>query len=78
MNALFLILFLLFPRFFDRDVNCIRDFFKRRFGYESSLHPVFGDVMYVALQPNSHWLMFEFLLMLSRVSFSGGGHGSQQ
>ncbi|PNF36561.1 Serine/threonine-protein kinase RIO2 [Cryptotermes secundus] len=31
--------------FFDRDVNCIRNFFKRRFGYESSLHPTFSDVM---------------------------------
>lgn len=31
--------------FFDRDVNCIRNFFKRRFGYESSLHPTFNDVM---------------------------------
>jgi RIO-like serine/threonine protein kinase len=54
MSMVFLILFRLFPRFFDRDVNCIRDFFKRRFGYESSLHPAFSDVMYVALQPNSH------------------------
>lgn len=53
-NALFLILFLPFRRFFDRDVNCICDFFKRRFGYESSLHPAFSDVMYVTLQPNSH------------------------
>jgi len=43
-----------FCRFFDRDVNCVRDFFKRRFGYESSLHPAFSDVMYVTLQPNSH------------------------
>uniref|UniRef100_A0A1B6CY58 Serine/threonine-protein kinase RIO2 n=1 Tax=Clastoptera arizonana TaxID=38151 RepID=A0A1B6CY58_9HEMI len=31
--------------FFDRDVNCIRDFFKRRFGYESSLHPTFEDIL---------------------------------
>ena len=54
MNALFLILFLPFCRFFDRDVNCICDFFKRRFGYESSLHPAFSDVMYVTLQPNLH------------------------
>lgn len=54
MNALFLILFLSFRRFFDRDVNCICDFFKRRFGYESSLHPAFSDVMYVTLQPNSY------------------------
>lgn len=54
MNALFLISFLTFRRFFDRDVNCICDFFKRRFGYESSLHPAFSDVMYVTLQPNSH------------------------
>lgn len=30
--------------FFDRDVNCVRDFFKRRFGYESSLYPTFGDI----------------------------------
>jgi len=54
MNALFLILFLPFCRFFDRDVNCICDFFKRRFGYESILHPAFSDVMYVTLQPNLH------------------------
>ena len=31
--------------YFDRDVNCIRDFFKRRFGYESLLHPIFEDVV---------------------------------
>ncbi|XP_046400070.1 serine/threonine-protein kinase rio2 [Ischnura elegans] len=31
-------------RYFDRDVNCIRDFFKKRFGYESSLHPTFKDL----------------------------------
>ncbi|XP_066994504.2 serine/threonine-protein kinase RIO2 [Anabrus simplex] len=31
--------------YFNRDVNCIRDFFKRRFGYESSLSPSFSDVM---------------------------------
>lgn len=30
--------------FFDRDVTCVRDFFKRRFGYESSLYPTFEDV----------------------------------
>lgn len=30
--------------FFDRDVNCIRVFFKRRFNYESSMHPTFEDV----------------------------------
>jgi len=30
--------------FFDRDVNCIRDFFKRRFGYESELAPCFEDI----------------------------------
>lgn len=31
--------------YFSRDVNCIRDFFRRRFGYESSLSPLFSDVM---------------------------------
>ncbi|XP_073977669.1 RIO kinase 2 [Rhodnius prolixus] len=30
--------------FFERDVKCVRDFFKRRFGYESMLHPTFDDV----------------------------------
>lgn len=30
--------------FFDRDVNCLRDFFRRRFGYESELAPVFDDI----------------------------------
>ncbi|XP_011175459.2 serine/threonine-protein kinase RIO2 isoform X2 [Solenopsis invicta] len=30
--------------YFQRDVNCIRDFFKRRFGYESELYPTFEDV----------------------------------
>ncbi|KAL6258563.1 hypothetical protein P5V15_010518 [Pogonomyrmex californicus] len=31
--------------YFERDVNCIRDFFKRRFGYESELYPTFQDVL---------------------------------
>lgn len=30
--------------FFMRDVNCVRDFFKRRFGYESEYHPTFDDI----------------------------------
>ncbi|XP_018306519.1 serine/threonine-protein kinase rio2 [Mycetomoellerius zeteki] len=30
--------------YFERDVNCIRDFFKRRFGYESELYPTFQDI----------------------------------
>ncbi|KFO34301.1 serine/threonine-protein kinase RIO2 [Fukomys damarensis] len=30
--------------YFDRDVKCIRDFFMRRFGYESELYPVFSDI----------------------------------
>lgn len=29
---------------FERDVNCIRDFFKRRFAYESELYPTFEDI----------------------------------
>nr|CAG4640780.1 EOG090X04DJ [Eulimnadia texana] len=29
---------------FDRDVKCLRDFFKRRFNYESELFPTFGDI----------------------------------
>lgn len=31
----------LFSRYFNRDVECIRRFFKRRFRYESSLYPRF-------------------------------------
>lgn len=30
--------------YFDRDVTCIRDFFKRRFGYESEMFPTFKDL----------------------------------
>ncbi|XP_043276834.1 serine/threonine-protein kinase RIO2 isoform X2 [Venturia canescens] len=30
--------------YFNRDVNCIRDFFKRRFAYESQLYPSFNDI----------------------------------
>ncbi|XP_074138118.1 serine/threonine-protein kinase RIO2 [Sminthopsis crassicaudata] len=30
--------------YFDRDVKCIRDFFIRRFSYESELYPTFGDI----------------------------------
>lgn len=30
--------------YFDRDVQCIRDFFKRRFNFESELYPKFSDV----------------------------------
>ena len=32
-------------RYFDRDVGCIREFFKRRFNYESELFPNFTDVV---------------------------------
>jgi RIO-like serine/threonine protein kinase len=34
-------------RYFDRDVQCITTFFRRRFDYESELYPKFSDVKYV-------------------------------
>ncbi|NXI40559.1 RIOK2 kinase, partial [Galbula dea] len=30
--------------YFDRDVNCIKEFFKKRFSYESELFPAFQDI----------------------------------
>ncbi|KAM6225035.1 serine/threonine-protein kinase RIO2 [Rhynchocyon petersi] len=30
--------------YFDRDVKCIRDFFMKRFSYESELYPTFRDI----------------------------------
>ncbi|KAG6457669.1 serine/threonine-protein kinase RIO2 [Manduca sexta] len=30
--------------YFDRDVRCVREFFKKRFGYESELFPKFSDL----------------------------------
>ncbi|XP_067927961.1 serine/threonine-protein kinase RIO2-like [Watersipora subatra] len=30
--------------YFNRDVECVRTFFKRRFGYESELFPTFDDI----------------------------------
>jgi len=31
--------------YFDRDVGCIREFFKKRFDYESELYPSFKDIV---------------------------------
>lgn len=33
-----------FYRYFDRDVKCIREFFMKRFSYESELYPTFSDI----------------------------------
>jgi len=30
--------------YFDRDVKGVRDFFKRKFSYESELYPTFDDI----------------------------------
>jgi RIO kinase 2 len=30
--------------YFDRDVQCIREFFRRRFSFESELYPKFKDI----------------------------------
>ncbi|XP_018575434.1 serine/threonine-protein kinase rio2 [Anoplophora glabripennis] len=30
--------------FFNRDVNCVREFFKKRFSYKSELYPKFSDI----------------------------------
>lgn len=35
---------ILFYRYFDRDVKCIKDFFAKRFNYESELFPTFKDI----------------------------------
>nr|SVE73490.1 EOG090X04DJ [Daphnia atkinsoni] len=32
-------------QFFDRDVKCLKDFFKRRFDFEGEAYPVFTDVV---------------------------------
>uniref|UniRef100_A0A1A9WG88 Serine/threonine-protein kinase RIO2 n=1 Tax=Glossina brevipalpis TaxID=37001 RepID=A0A1A9WG88_9MUSC len=31
--------------FFDRDVNCVRELFRRKYGYESSEYPKFSDLV---------------------------------
>lgn len=36
--------FLLLFSYFDRDVCCVREFFKKRFGYESDEYPKFSDL----------------------------------
>jgi len=30
--------------YFDRDVQCVRDLFKRKFNYESELYPTMADL----------------------------------
>lgn len=37
----------LFSRYFDRDVKCVREFFMKRFNYESELYPTFSDIRFV-------------------------------
>ena len=32
--------------YFDRDVQCVRDFFRRRFNFESVSYPKFSDLKY--------------------------------
>ncbi|KAF8633666.1 hypothetical protein AX15_001315 [Amanita polypyramis BW_CC] len=39
--------------YFNRDVDCIRTFFRRRFQYESSLYPRFSKVLSEGLEPGS-------------------------
>lgn len=45
--SIFLSQLFVFYRYFYRDVNCIRIFFKKRFGYESELFPKFSDIQRV-------------------------------
>lgn len=40
---------LVLSRYFDRDVKCIRDFFAKRYNYESELYPTFKDIRYLLL-----------------------------
>ena len=35
----------MFPSFFDRDVKCLRDFFKRRFDFDGESFATFSDVV---------------------------------
>lgn len=53
--------------YFDRDVKCVRDFFIKRFNYESELYPTFSDIrrktlwtwrsLPVATQRRCRWTM---------------------
>ena len=38
-------LFLCPHSFFERDVNCVREMFRRKFGYESEDYPKFSDLV---------------------------------
>jgi hypothetical protein len=40
-----LLTFAHFSRYFNRDVECIRRFFRRRFNYESALYPRFSKTV---------------------------------
>lgn len=44
INVHFFFFFNFACRYFDRDVKCIRDFFAKRFNYESELFPTFKDI----------------------------------
>ena len=32
--------------YFDRDVQCIRDFFRRRFDFNTDIYPKFAEIRY--------------------------------
>ena len=53
-------------RYFDRDVQCIRDFFKRRFSYESHLHPSFSDIVYVVDNVIQHYCVNVTVIQCSK------------
>lgn len=46
-NKGYIKIYFCFCRYFDRDVKCIRDFFMKRFSYESEFYLFFSDVRFV-------------------------------
>jgi RIO kinase 2 len=54
--------------YFDRDVKCIRDFFKRRFDFESETYPKFSDIEYKFLNYYVEIILMKFQIKIIKES----------
>lgn len=52
-------------RYFNRDVECIRTFFKRRFRYESAFYPRFRNTFSEGEDPNGEGFRLDVMVAAS-------------
>lgn len=64
IHVLYNFIILVTCRFFDRDVECICEFFKKRFNYtDGAWVPIFRDIVYVHDLPRPTYLINHLILL---------------